>query len=241
MMENFFNRLAGLPMTVTGGVFLLASLILMLTGVSVVFDPAWVTVFISGSPILYSALKRLLEERKISSALLISIAMIASICIGELFAAGEVAFIMAIGGLLEDRTVEKAKRGIRKLVNLIPVQARRVIGNEEETVFVNAIETGDLIRVIPGETIAVDGIIVGGDTSIDQSVMTGESLPVDKTRGDPVFSGTINCFGTIDYVATRVGNDSAVQKLVRMVSEAEQNQAPMQRIVDKWASWLATD
>ena len=238
MMENFFNRLAGLPMTVTGGVFLLASLILMLTGVSVVFDPAWVTVFISGSPILYSALKRLLEERKISSALLISIAMIASICIGELFAAGEVAFIMAIGGLLEDRTVEKAKRGIRKLVNLIPVQARRVIGNEEETVFVNAIETGDLIRVIPGETIAVDGIIVGGDTSIDQSVMTGESLPVDKTRGDPVFSGTINCFGTIDYVATRVGNDSAVQKLVRMVSEAEQNQAPMQRIVDKWASWL---
>lgn len=238
MIDNFFNRLAGLWMTLAGGVFLTASLILMLMDVNVVFDPAWVTVFISGSPILYSALKRLLEERKITSALLISIAMIASICIGELFAAGEVAFIMAIGGILEDRTVEKAKRGIRKLVSLIPVQARRVAGNDEETVPVSGVVPGDLIRVIPGETIPVDGNIVDGDTSIDQSVMTGESLPVDKRRGDQVFSGTINCFGTIDYVATRGGDDSAVQKLVRMVEEAEKNQAPMQRIVDKWASWL---
>lgn len=238
MSGNFFDKLAGLQMTLVGGVFLLASLIFMLTGIQVAFDPAWVTVFISGSPIFYVALKKLLAEWKISSELLISIAMIASIGIGELFAAGEVAFIMAIGAILEDRTVEKARQGIRKLVGLIPSLARRVSGNAEEIVPVDTVIPGDLIRIVPGETVPVDGKIVHGHTSIDQSVMTGESLPVDKTQGDMVFSGTINCFGTIDYAATRVGNESSVQKLVRMVAEAEMNQAPMQRIIDKWASWL---
>lgn len=242
MTANLFNYLSGTRMTLVGGAFLAASLIILLGNLSVPVDPAWVTVLICGLPLLYLALTRVFFERRISSALLISIAMLACIYIGELFAAGEVAFIMAIGAILEDKTVEKAKKGIKELINLAPQQGRRITAHgeafNEEMVPIENIRRGDLLRVLPGETIPVDGTIRVGTTSIDQSVMTGESLPVDKTVDDGVFSGTINRFGAVDIEATKVGEDSSLQKLIRMVQDAENNQAPMQRIVDKWASWL---
>lgn len=96
----------------------------------------------------------------------------------------------------------------------------------------------DILRILPGETIPVDGMIINGETSVDQSIMTGESLPVDKAIGDDVFCGTINRFGVIDIKATKVGEDSSLQKLIRMVQEAENKKAPMARIADKAASWL---
>lgn len=242
MAAILFNYMAGTRMTLVGGAFLAASLILLLGGTSVPVDPAWATVFICGLPLVYLALSRVVFERRITSALLISIAMFACIYIGELFAAGEVAFIMAIGAILEDRTVEKAKKGIKELINLAPQQGRRITAHDdtfaEEMVAIEQVRRGDLIRVLPGETIPVDGTIRVGNTSIDQSIMTGESLPVDKIVGDGVFSGTINRFGAIDIEATKVGEDSSLQKLIRMVQEAENNKAPMQRIVDKWAAWL---
>src|SRR5699024_147248 len=88
------------------------------------------------------------------------------------------------------------------------------------------------------EAIPVDGTILSGETSVDQSIMTGESLPVDKGPGEEVFCGTINRFGSIDITATKVGEDSSLQKLIRMVRDAENKQAPMQRIADRAASWL---
>ncbi len=100
------------------------------------------------------------------------------------------------------------------------------------------IQKGDTLRILPGETIPVDGKIINGETSVDQSIMTGESLPVDKSLGDDVFCGTINRFGAIDITATKVGEDSSLQKLIRMVQDAENKQAPMQRIADRAASWL---
>lgn len=242
MAATMFNYLAGTRMTLISGAFLAVSLVILLGNFSVPVDPAWVTVFISGLPLVYLAVSRVIFERRITSALLISIAMFACIYIGELFAAGEVAFIMAIGAILEDRTVEKAKKGIKELINLAPRQGRRITARgenvDEEMVPIEKIRRGDMLRVLPGETIPVDGTILVGNTSIDQSVMTGESLPVDKSVGDGVFSGTINRFGAIDIEATKVGEDSSLQKLIRMVQEAENNKAPMQRIVDKWAAWL---
>ena len=204
-------------------------------------DPAWVTVVISGLPLLYLAVWRIIHNpgiSKISSALLISIAMFAAIAIGDLFAAGEVAFIMALGALLEDATTNRAKKGLQKLLTLAPTQGRRIRGGKEELVPAEQIQKGDLLRILPGETIPVDGAIVSGETSVDQSIMTGESLPVDKTVGDDVFCGTINRFGSIDITATKVGEDSSLQKLIRMVQDAENKQAPMQRIADRAASWL---
>lgn len=196
---------------------------------------------ISGLPLLYLAVWRIIHNpgiSKISSALLISIAMFAAIAIGDLFAAGEVAFIMALGALLEDATTNRAKKGLKKLLTLAPTQGRRIRNGQEELIPAEQIQKGDLLRILPGETIPVDGTIVSGETSVDQSIMTGESLPVDKTTGEDVFCGTINRFGSIDITATKVGEDSSLQKLIRMVQDAENKQAPMQRIADRAASWL---
>ncbi len=241
MLKKINDFLAGWPMTLVGGIFLFASLASPWLGLTLPVDPAWATVIISGIPLLYLALWRVAHNpgiSKISSALLISIAMFAAIAIGDLFAAGEVAFIMAIGALLEDATTNRAKKGLRKLISLAPTQGRRLTGGREEMIPAAQIRRGDLLRILPGETIPVDGVIQQGETSVDQSVMTGESLPVDKGVGDEVFCGTINRFGAIDIAATKVGADSSLQKLIRMVQEAEQKQAPMQRIADKCASWL---
>lgn len=250
MLKKLNDFLAGLPMTIVAGVFLLLDLVPHLMeefgGEAVQlsflpFDPAWVTIIISGIPLLYLAIWRVIYNpgiSKISSALLICIAMFEAIGIGDLFAAGEVAFIMAIGAILEDMTTERAKKGLKKLISLAPTQGRRVANGKEEMISADAIRLDDILRVLPGETIPVDGVIVSGETSVDQSIMTGESLPVDKTVGESVFCGTINRFGSVDICASKVGEDSTLQKLIRMVQEAEDKKAPMARISDKAASWL---
>lgn len=250
MLKKINDFLAGVPATIVAGIFLLLDLVPHLmeefAGTAVhlnflPFDPAWVTVIISGIPMLYLAVWRVIHNpgiSKISSALLISIAMIAAIAIGDLFAAGEVAWIMAIGAILEEKTTERAKKGLKKLISLAPTQGRRIINGKEEMIPAEKIGESDVLRILPGETIPVDGIIISGETSVDQSIMTGESLPVDKAVNDSVFCGTINRFGAIDIRATKVGEDSSLQKLIRMVQEAEDKKAPMARIADVAASWL---
>lgn len=250
MLKKLNDFLAGLPMTIVSGVFLLLDLVPHLmeefggTPVQLSFlpfDPAWITIVISGIPLLYLAIWRMIHNpgiSKISSALLICIAMFAAIAIGDLFAAGEVVFIMAIGALLEEATTNRAKKGLKKLISLAPTKGRRLMDGKEEMIPAEEIRQGDILRILPGETIPVDGTIINGETSVDQSIMTGESLPVDKGVGEEVFCGTINRFGSIDISATKVGKNSSLQKLIRMVQDAENKQAPMQRIADRVASWL---
>ena len=250
MLKKLERFLAGLPMTIVAGVFLLLDLVPHLmeefggTPVQLSFlpfDPAWITIVISGIPLLYLAIWRMIHNpgiSKISSALLICIAMFAAIAIGDLFAAGEVVFIMAIGALLEEATTNRAKKGLKKLISLAPTKGRRLMDGKEEMIPAEEIRQGDILRILPGETIPVDGTIINGETSVDQSIMTGESLPVDKGVGEEVFCGTINRFGSIDISATKVGKNSSLQKLIRMVQDAENKQAPMQRIADRVASWL---
>lgn len=241
MIKRINDFLAGWPMTIIGGLFLIPSFVLPRMGYPAMEGLAWVTVIICGLPLLYLSVWRLIYNRgisRISSALLITMAMIAAICIGDLFAAGEVAFIMEIGALFEDMTTERAKKGLKNLIALAPETGRVIRDGKECIIPTDQIRVDDLLRILPGETIPADGKIVNGETSVDQSVMTGESLPIDKSVGDKVFSGTINRFGSIDIIATRVGQDSSLQKLIRMVEEAEKNQAPTQRIADQWASWL---
>lgn len=250
MLKKLNDFLAGLPMTIVAGVFLLLDLVPHLmeefggtpADLSFLpFDPAWVTIIISGIPLLYLAIWRIIHNpgiSKISSALLICIAMFAAIAIGDLFAAGEVVFIMAIGALLEETTTNRAKKGLKKLISLAPTKGRRIIDGTQEMIPAEEIRPGDTLRILPGETIPADGTILNGETSVDQSIMTGESLPVDKGVGEDVFCGTINRFGSIDITATKVGENSSLQKLIRMVQDAENKQAPMQRIADRVASWL---
>lgn len=240
-MHRLHEVLSGVPATVASGAFLLASLILIIMKVEAPVDPAWVAVIISGIPLVYMAVWNILYSEginKITSELLVSLAMIACIAIGDIFAAGEIAFIMAIGSILEEKTVERAKKGLQELVSLAPRQGRRINNGVEEMINTEEIRVGDILRVLPGEAIPVDGRIIRGQTSVDQAIITGESLPVDKEVGDTVFCGTINRFGAIDIEATSLGEDSSLQKLIRLVKEAEEKQAPIQRIVDRWAAWL---
>ena len=241
MIKKVNDFLAGLPMTIAAGLFLIASFTLPRAGIVLAVDPAWAAVIISGLPLVYLSVWRIIYNEgisKISSALLITIAMIAAIIIGDLFAAGEVAFIMSLGALLEDMTTDRARKGIKDLLSLAPQQGRRLFDGREEMIPIEEIRAGDILRVLPGETIPADGVIVSGDTSVDQSIMTGESLPVDKGPGSSVYCGTINHFGSIDMKAVNVGQDSSLQKLISMVRDAENKQAPMQRIADRCASWL---
>ena len=240
MIDEITDFLFGLKMTIISGIFLLIAVIFMILGIDtpIYLNPAWGTVIISGIPMLLLALTRLIREKWISSALLIAIAMVASLLIGEIFAAGEVAWIMALGALLEDWTVERAKKGLRNLINLTPQTGRRIRDGVEEVIPVDDIKLGDTLRILPGESVPVDGEIISGTSSLDQSIMTGESLPVDKEVGDEVFCGTMNMYGAIDIKATSLGENSSLQKLIDLVKAADEKQAPTQRIADKWATWL---
>lgn len=201
-------------------------------------NAAWVAILLCGIPIIKGAVVGLVTEFDIKADVLVSIALIASVFIGEIFAAGEVAFIMAIGAYLEECTVAKARAGIEKLVHLTPTTARVVRNGKEIIVPAEQVKVGDSVRVLAGETIAVDGIIISGQSSVNQAVMTGESLPVDKSTGDVVFSGTVNQFGTFDMKAAKVGEDSSLQRMIRLVQSADAGKAKIVGIADRWATWI---
>ena len=201
-------------------------------------DPAWAAIILCGIPIILEAVIGLVTAFDIKADVLVSMALIASVIIGEIFAAGEVAFIMQLGALLEDLTVAKARAGIEKLVHLTPRTARKVSGNSETVIAAKDVQIGDILRVLPGETIPVDGVILSGQTSVNQAVMTGESLPVDKTVGDEVSSGTVNQFGAFDMKASRVGDDSSIQRMIRLVQSADSGKAKIVGIADRWATWI---
>ena len=202
------------------------------------FDMAWIAIVLCGIPIILEAVIGLVTAFDIKADVLVSLALIASICIGEIFAAGEVAFIMQLGGLLEELTVAKARAGIEKLVHLTPQTARVLRDGKEEILPAERVQIGDRIRVLPGEGVPVDGVILSGQTSINQAVMTGESLPVDKTVGDTVSSGTVNQFGAFEMEATKVGEDSSIQRMIRLVQSADAGKAKIVGIADRWATWI---
>ena len=201
-------------------------------------DPAWIAIALCGVPIVLEAIIGLVTAFDIKADVLVSLALIASVAIGEDFAAGEVAFIMQLGGLLEDLTVARARADIEKLVRLTPRTARVIANGAESVVPAEQVRVGDLLRVLPGETVPVDGVIRAGATSINQAVMTGESLPVDKGVGDEVSSGTVNQFGSFDMEATRVGEDSSIQRMIRLVQSADAGKAKIVGLADRWATWI---
>ena len=215
-----------------------AALALSLAGVPFVTDWAWVAILLCGVPIVLEAFIGLVTEFDIKADVLVSLALIASVCIGEYFAAGEVAFIMQLGGLLEELTVARARAGIEKLVHLTPQTARVLTPEGEKVLPAEQVQVGDKLRVLPGETVPVDGVILSGQTSIDQAVMTGESLPVDKGPGDPVSSGTVNQFGAFEMAAEKVGEDSSIQRMIRLVQSADAGKAKIVGLADRWATWI---
>ena len=213
-------------------VSVIASFILSLDYIS------WIAVILCGIPIFKECAEGLITEFDIKADLLVTIAIIASIIIGEVFAAGEIATIMAIGGFLEEYTVSKAQGRIKKLVKMTPQVATRIREGTEEKIPVSEVKIGDTLKVLPGESIPTDGIIIQGETSIDQSTLTGESLPADKKENDEVYSGTINLYGSFVMKTTKVSEDSSIRKLIRLVESSKPENAKIVRQADKWATLI---
>ncbi len=222
---------------ILGGSGLLSSFLGILPSVAgFSADPAWLAVLLCGLPILKDAAEGLFTRFDIKADVLVSLALIAAVLIGEIFAAGEVAFIMQIGALLEELAVGRARAGIEKLARLSPSTGRVLRNGGEVIVPADELRAGDRLRVFPGESIPADGVIIAGQSSVDQSIMTGESLPVDKEPGDEVTSGTLNMFGTFDMRATGVGAESAIQRMIRLAQSADAGKARIVRLADRWAT-----
>ena len=199
---------------------------------------SWIAVILCGLPIFKECCEGLIREFDIKADLLVSIAIIASIIIGEVFAAGEIATIMAIGGFLEEYTVSKTQGRIEELVKMTPQVATRIKNGIEERIPVEKVQVGDILKVLPGESIPTDGVIVKGKTSINQSTLTGESLPVDKKENDEVFSGTTNLYGSFTMKTTKISQESSFQKLIKLVESSEPENSRIVRAADKWATMI---
>lgn len=199
---------------------------------------SWISVILCGLPIFKECSEELIKEFDIKADLLVSLAIIASLMIGEVFAAGEIATIMAIGGFLEEYTVSKTQGRIEELVKMTPQFATRIENGIEERIGVEKVQIGDMLKVLPGESIPTDGVIVKGKTSINQSTLTGESLPVDKKENDEVFSGTTNLYGSFTMKTTKISQESSFQKLIKLVESSEPENSRIVRTADKWATMI---
>ena len=200
-------------------------------------DPAWVAIVLCGVPILKEAAVGLFTRFDIKADVLVSMALIASVVIGEVFAAGEIAWIMTIGSLLEELTVEKARAGIAQLVHLSPETARVVKDGSETVIAADDVQAGDILRVLPGEKIPADGVVLEGATAVDESVMTGESMPVPVKPGAQVHGGALSLDGLLLVEAAGPFEDSTIARMLEMVQNAVERKAPTERFITKFAKW----
>jgi Zn2+/Cd2+-exporting ATPase len=166
---------------------------------------------------------------------LMTIAILGALAIGEWTEAAAIAFLFAIAELLESYAVDRARASVEALMDLAPDRARVERGGEEVTIPADEVVIGDLILLRPGERAPADGVVEDGASAVDQSPITGESVPVDKGPGEEVFSGTINQSGFLRVRATRPASDSALARIVRLVEEAEADKSPTERFVERFA------
>lgn len=186
-----------------------------------------------GIPILIAAIKDL-QAGTLSTNELVALAVLASFASGNYQEAGVVAFFMLLGTIIETRTAEGALASVESLIKLTPNKARRVSGSGEVEVAAHELHIGDVIRVRPGDNVAADGIILTGQSSINQANITGESLPVDKKAGDEVFAGTINLTGVLEIRVARAGNDTTLGRVRELILAAEKTRLPIMRIIDQY-------
>lgn len=237
LLINFFNEKKA---TVISILFFIISLCLKFFELNYTYT-IFVSIFISGLPFIVNAIKGI-KKGIIKTPFLISIAIIASVFIFEYFAAAEIVIILQIGKYLEHYTVNKAKRGISELLSLSPKKVKLVEKQnnilELVDVPISSVKKGQIIRVFAGDIIALDGIVVFGSTAVDQSNLTGESFPIDKGINSLVYSGTLNLSSSIDVLVTKESNESSIQKIISIVEMAQNQKAPIQRIIDKLATKL---
>lgn len=209
---------------------------------SFIADWAWPAVFIPilicGVPIIWGAIVGVVKEHDITADVLVSVAIVASVVIGEYDAAAEIAIIMQIGGFLEEATVNHANASIMRLVSMRPATARVVTDGDERIVPVEDVALGDTVRIVPGEVVPVDGVVISGNTSVNNSILTGESVPSDVGPGDRMSSGTVNMYGSVDIRVDRVGDDTTIARMTQIIENADAGKSKVVRTADRWAVYI---
>lgn len=192
---------------------------------------------IGGWPIFKEAFESL-RERRMTMELSMTIALVAALAITEFLTALVIIFFVLIAEVLEDLTVGRGRKAIQHLLNLLPRTAtvRRTGGTTE--IGANELQVGDVVLVKPGSRLPIDGVVVAGHSSVDQSTITGESLPLEKAEGADVFAGTINQSGALEVRVTGIGRDTAFGKIIEAVERAEKLRAPIQKTADRLAGYL---
>jgi len=198
---------------------------------------ALVSVATNGFPIIWGAVKGLME-RKVNVDELVSLAIIASLIQGEFLAAAVVSFVMTFGGLIEKVTSESARKAIKSLIQITPQTATVFRGKEQKVVPIDEVSVEDHILIKPGDRIPVDAVIASGVSAVDESAMTGEPLPVEKQAGDTILAGTLNHNGVLRAQVTKVGNDTTLGKVIKLVQEAELHRPETIRLIDRYAKWF---
>ena len=216
------------------GLSLLAS---MLVPEGFPVDPAWVAIVLCGVPIVKEAVVGLVTAFDVKADVLVATALVASVIIGEDFAAGEVAFIMQLGSLLEEVTTARARAGIEKLVRLSPQTARLLKDGREIMTPAKDVREGDALRVLPGETVPADGVILRGQSSVDQALLTGESLPRSIRVGDDIISGCVNLTGLLRVTVTKPCEESTVSKILELVENSSEKKAVSEQFITRFAKY----
>lgn len=224
---------------VVGGVILVLTIVAILLGVL-----TWITetslivaTIIAAYPIAKSGIRTLLINRDFNINLLMTIAGVGALFIGETLEAATVMFFFAVGEALEGYTADRARDSLRGLLSLAPPTANLLNDDHHHVVPIEQLTVGDRILVKAGERIPMDGAVLMGESDVNQAPITGESMPIHKTVGDGVYAGTINGTGTLTVEVTHLAEDNTLSRIIRMVEEAQSNRAPSQRVIDQFARY----
>lgn len=225
-------------LAIAGGAILALSILAGLVGApSVAINAAQlIALAVAGYPVARSALANLWINRGFSIDLLMTIAAVGAVIIGEMTESATLIFLFTISEALEGYTANQARRVLGEMSAIAPAQAVRLKGDREELVPVESLAVGDEILVYAGERIPMDGRVTSGSSSVDQAPITGESIPVEKTPGDPVFAGTVNGGGALVIEVMRLSKDTTIQRIITMIEQAQSLRAPTQRFIDRFAS-----
>ena len=206
--------------------------------------PYWLNVGLALAATLFGGYLRFIAgfkdivHRKITVNVFVVVALVATIAVGEFRPAAVIVFIMAVAGALETYTLDKTRRSIRNLLDLTPKMATIRRDEAEVTIPVNEVQVGDTVVVRPGGRIPVDGIVVAGQSCVNQAPITGESMPVEKFKGSEVFGGTLNEAGRLEIKTAKVGQDATLARIVHLVEQAQGTKAPIQNLADRFTTWF---
>ncbi len=202
------------------------------------FSFALIPLVIAGGFVVKSTVEAIFTLKKVTAGTLVVLALIGTTYVGEYLAGAVVSFMMIFGEFLEELTMEKTKNAVRELIRLVPLTCRKKIDGEYVLVSIKQIRVGDYVQVIPGDRIPIDGVIVAGHAAVNESSITGESMPVDKAPGDKVFVGSLNENGVMEILTEKIGSDTVLGRIIKTVHQAQNNKGKAQKTADQFAKYF---